>query len=202
MADLDTTGYARFDHKTRTLIADGQISEEYNWIFGNFSKTALQSAFPCIGAQKVMRDFRVAFCFSPDHFNTEDAAERTCRYLYRWSEEAGYELLKQMSQPTAFATCVVVFPKMEFQGERDSELQLWEFLGKMHAYDKARHSWSGESSNFVYGNRFSMSVGGYAHFILFHSQSAITPSRRFSQPMLTFNPHFIFEAMRSAAVFE
>ncbi|MDO8515920.1 MAG: YqcI/YcgG family protein [bacterium] len=201
MTDPELAGYARFDHATKTLLADGVISEEHRLLFQTFSRTAMQSAFPCIGAQKVMRDYRVAFCLSPDQFNTVDGAQRTAQYLYRWSREADYAALKQMSKPTAFATCVVVFPPMDFKSENDSERQLWEFLNKVNAYDRGRYPWSDESSNFVYDNKFSMSIGGYAHFILFLSSSALTPARRFSQPMMIFNPHFIFEVMRNADIF-
>lgn len=194
-------GYASFDHNAKKLVADGLISQEHSSLFQLFSKTAMQSAFPCIGAQKVMRDYRVAFCLSPGAFNTSIGAEFALEYVYRWSREADYASLKNAVNPTVFATCVIVFPGMDFRDENDAEKQLWSFLGKMYEYDKKIHPWSSESSSFVYDNRFSMSLGGYAHFILFHYSSAVTPSRRFQNPMMIFNPHFIFETMRSAEIF-
>lgn len=201
MQKIDLKGYASFDHNTKQLVADNSISQEHLALFQSFSKTAMQSAFPCIGAQKVMRDYRVAFCLSPGEFNTNIGAEFASEYIYRWSTEANYALLKKAVNPTVFATCVIVFPQMDFRSENDSEKQLWSFLGKMHEYDKKLYSWSPESSDFVYDNKFSMSLGGYAHFILFHSSCAITPSRQFQNPMMIFNPHFIFETMRSAEIF-
>lgn len=194
-------GYARFDHAARTLIASNPISEEHSSLFQLFYRTAMQSAFPCIGAQKVMRDYRVAFCVSPEAFNTISGAEFTAQCMYQWIRDAEYTLLKQAEHPTVFATCVVVFPSMQFQTEGDAERQLWKFLGKIYQYDKDRHPWTSESSAFVYDKRFSMSLGGYAQFILFLSSCAITPSRQFPRPMLIFNPHFIFEAMRKAENF-
>lgn len=201
MPNRDSKGYARFDHKAKTLISNNPISEEHSSLFEFFSRSAMESAFPCIGAQKVIRDYRVAFCLSPDPFNTESGARRTVDYINRWLQEADYASLKQMPKPTVFATCVIVFPQMDFQSEGYSEKRLWSFLSKVHQIDKVRHPWSSESSAFVYDNRFSMSIGGYAHFILFFSSAAITPSRRFSNPMMIFNPHFMFEKMRNAEVF-
>lgn len=201
MASQSPVGYARFEHGQRGLIADSPISQAHIELFSLFSRTALQSAFPCIGAQKVMRDYRVAFCFSPEPFNTIAAAECTAEYMYQWIGDAEYAALKQSPIPTAFATCVVVYPEAQFSDEVEGERQLWEFLAKVHRYDKDRHPWSDESSPFVYDKRFSMSLGGYAQFILFFSPSATTPSRRFSHPMLVFNPHFIFETMRKAEIF-
>ena len=63
-----TEGYAWFDHGTKMLLADPDdpISQEHQSLFELFSNTALESAFPCIAAQKVIRDFRVAFSLSPD----------------------------------------------------------------------------------------------------------------------------------------
>jgi FPC/CPF motif-containing protein YcgG len=194
-------GYATFDHAARALIADNPVSEEHSTLFQLYYRTAMQHTFPCMAAQKAIRDFRVGFCLSPEPFNTVEGAELTVQYLYRWIQDACYALLKAAAQPTAFATCIVVFPHTEFQNESVAEQQLWEFLTKMHQYDRNLHPWSDESSSFVYDKEFSMSLGGYAQFILFLSQCAMMPSRQFPQPMLVFNPHFIFQAMRRAENF-
>ena len=169
------TGYSLI----HDMQLDGRhaLSEFHTHAFDLFSKAVLYPSFPCVGAKQVLHQNAVAFVAAPMPMTHNEAGEYLCRCLYRWSEDIDYPQY-QVNSAMKFITMIIVFPEMNFVDETEAEELLWQLLGRVHEHDRMHYDWTAESTRCVYDDRFSMSIGGYAHFIPFFSPVASTPTLR------------------------
>lgn len=196
---VELPGYATLGTQG-ILVSRSLITPFHNYSFNLFWKMIMHHSYPCIGAQKVLRDYKLCFAAAPMPLISPESGEYAARCIHRWIEESSYNS-GQRTLPTNFISMAIVFPEMAFASESEAEKQLWQFLARVHYYDKNKCGWSSESSSCVYDPVFSMSIGGFAHFIPFMSPVATTLSRWFPYPLVVFNPHFIFRKLREVGLF-
>ncbi len=158
-------------------------------------------SFPCIGAQKALKDGTIGHYVCRTKLTNSDSAKLVGDALYAWMDNMGYKL--QAKWPAMqLATFVAIFENDNYANEDALEKDVWHFLSGLHKYDRSEYEWDTLFQPFVYGKDFAMSVGGFGHFVPVLSPIASSPVRRSSRLTLVFNPHFVFQKLRDQGLFE
>lgn len=114
----------------------------------------------------------------------------------RWFGEHSQEL------GDSYVTFMAVFENRDVDSPDRFEAALWSYLQAMNRYDSMEYDWDPSVSDNPRDPEFSFSVGGRAFFVIGLHPSARREARRFPFPMLVFNLHAQFEALREAGKFE
>ncbi len=102
------------------------------------------------------------------------------------------------TQRKEFQTFIAVFDGPRDLSERTFEAALWDRLQSLHNIDMANGTrWSGAADPDPASPHFSMSIAGTPYFIVGMHPNASRPARRFDYPLMVFNSHDQFEALRS-----
>lgn len=101
-----------------------------------------------------------------------------------------------------FATYLAIFLKPRQLTEAAFEGLLWQQLAYLHQEDRRHHEWSPEVSHQTEDNDFGFSFAETAFFIVGMHANSSRLARQFSFPMLVFNLHQQFEALREEGDFE
>lgn len=145
-------------------------------------------AFPCVGAKAAMASGHLRVVRGGDMRSAASDA-RVVRSLQYFAAH---------TQSTAlFVSLVVTFERTAPLSETDFEAALWARLQSIHDLDSATHAWDPAVSDDAASPRFSMSVGGRAFYVIGLHPAASRRARRFSCPVLVFNPHNQFELLRA-----
>ncbi len=154
-----------------------------------------QSTFPCVGAKSalargsletvVARDIRSAW-------NDLEIHEA----LLRWS-------IRYRHAPDGFRSLAVIFEGPLSLQEVEFEGWMWERLQSLADKD----AWRGQRYNAKVSSdpsnpHFSLSFGGEAYFAVGLHPMASRPARRFVAPVVIFNLHDQFEALRAEGRYE
>ena len=96
------------------------------------------------------------------------------------------------------ASFIVLFNDQPIRCEHHYEALLWSFLQRIHELDAPLYAWDEAVSSDPNDPHFSFSVGGKAYYLIgFHPHSS-RQARQFRVPMIIFNPHQQFEALRQS----
>lgn len=160
----------------------------------SFKSFVVDGDHPCVMARSVVNRGNVRFGVYAQ-MGDAHSAHRTCEDLYAIAAE---------SDPAEgrFLSFVAAFPSVQHASERDFEDAIWAHLRAMHAVDAQRFDWDKTVSSDPSDADFSFSIGGRAWFIVGMHPRASRVARRFDVPVLIFNPHAQFEALRVAGTFE
>ena len=105
--------------------------------------------------------------------------------------------------PDVFQSFAVVFEGPGDLGEEQFERHLWARAQSLADKDSwLGHPWDRRVADDPESPHFSLSFGGEAFFIVGLHPRASRPARRFSAPVLVFNLHAQFEALRAANRYE
>lgn len=153
------------------------------------------AGFPCVGARSAMNRGRLRFG-RYGRLGARDHAARLCCDLYRFQDE----FKSPGTEPVSFVAlfdeaCAPV-------DETDFERALWQQLQHVHEIDHHRHEWDPSVSRDPAADTFSFSVGGRACFVVGLHPHASRLARRTPMPVLVFNLHEQFEAMRANGRYE
>jgi FPC/CPF motif-containing protein YcgG len=154
-----------------------------------------QSDFPCLGARAALAPDRLSIVTASSVISAEDDARIHDR-LVQWSSAA---------HPDAqtFYSLAVVFAGPHDLDERGFEAALWERLGRLSDIDRARgHSHDPGFSADPRDPRFALSFGGKAYFAVGLHPQASRRARRAPSPVIVFNLHQQFAALRDAERYE
>jgi FPC/CPF motif-containing protein YcgG len=99
-----------------------------------------------------------------------------------------------------FRSFVAVFDRPVSLCERAFEDLLWTTLQRVHEADD--EPWDPAVSSDPGSNEFSFSVGGRAFYVVGMHPGASRMARRFGRPLVAFNLHAQFEALREAGRYE
>lgn len=167
----------------RTALAD----EFMDWIRGE--------GFPCVGAKAAVARGNLALVHARDLASAWNDLE-IHRAILEWNRARAND----DGQLHSFA---VIFDGPGDLSETRFERLMWERLQSLadkdvwlgQSYD---HSVSADPEN----PHFALSFGGEALFVVGLHPGASRPARRFSRPVLVFNPHKQFEMLREQGKYD
>ncbi len=154
--------------------------------FADFIK---RDDFPCVGAKSALAQSNIVF-FEGERIDrsTDDLP------LYRALRSFGTLLDKD---PTKLRSFAAGYKGPCDLSESTFEIALWDRLQSLHNFDALTGiEWPDHVSPDPSSPHFSMSVGGTPYFVVGLHPNASRQARRFEQPILVFNPHDQFEALR------
>lgn len=152
------------------------------------------SDYPCVGAKAALsRKSYVLGLYAA--LGSAEAAVRSADDLAWFAANAG-------SLDDSYATFLAVFRGLEVRDDAHFEALLWEHLAGMHRHDSRSFDWDHRVSDDPGSPEFRFSIGGSAFFVIGMHPNAGREARRFPFPMLVFNPHAQFEALRRKGRFE
>ncbi len=157
----------------------------------SFRKFIDAVAFPCVGAKSAMHRGGMRFLTGLD---IESAGDDDC--IARGLREIGTE------QFSGLVSFVVGFPVSRALSEAAFEQALWARLSCVHAVDRDDFAWDPSVSADPASPRFSMSVGAVGFYVVGLHPGASRMARRFSCPVLVFNPRRQFDRLRRDGHFE
>lgn len=153
------------------------------------------AGFPCVGARSAMNRQRLRFGAYGALAAPENAG-RLCCDLYRF--------LAEFSDPgTEPVSFIALFDDAQVpEDELAFEQALWQQLQQLHEVDRQHHAWDPTVSPDPSRDDFSFSVGGRGMFVVGMNPHASRLARRTPMPVLVFNLHAQFEAMRANGKYE
>lgn len=124
----------------------------------------------------------------------EGVTEGLCHDLITFIRE-------RKSIDSRFTSFLAVFETPVPESELEFEQLLWKQLSLLDGRSKEFYSWNKEVSPNPDADDFSFSFGGQAFFVVGMHPKASRIARRFSYPMLVFNPHEQFEELKAQGLY-
>lgn len=154
-----------------------------------------QADFPCLGARAALAQDRLGVATAASIASAADDA-RIHEKLAQWSKDA-------CPDAQTFYSLAVVFAGPHDLDERGFEAALWERLGRLSDIDRAQgHPHDPGFSDDPRDPRFALSFGGKAYFAVGLHPHASRRARRAPSPVIVFNLHQQFAALREAERYE
>jgi FPC/CPF motif-containing protein YcgG len=147
--------------------------------------------YPCLGARSVFRRERATVVL---HDDLEDPA--TAQALL----EQLREFAATADPEEGFVSFIAGFRGPEIRDEKHFEQLLWGLLQRLHEEDG--EPWAPEVSSDPDDPHFAFSVGGTAFFIVGLHPKASREARTMPLPLLVFNMHEQFVALRAQGGYE
>ena len=155
------------------------------------SERVLGPDYPCLGAKSVFRRDRATVVLHDD-MESPETARRLFEQLRDYAESVDTE--------EGFASFVAGFRGPQVRDEKHFEEMLWGLLQQLHDVDE--EPWAPEVSADPSDPHFGFSVSGTPFFIVGLNPEASREARRFPLPVLVFNLHEQFQALRESGAFE
>jgi FPC/CPF motif-containing protein YcgG len=155
------------------------------------SDRVLGPDYPCLGAKSVFRRDRATVVLHDD-MESPETARRLFEQLREYTESVDAE--------EGFASFVAGFRGPQVRDENHYEEMLWALLQRLHDVDE--EPWAPEVSADPSDPHFGFSVAGTPFFIVGLNPEASREARRFPVPVLVFNLHEQFQALRESGAFE
>lgn len=147
--------------------------------------------YPCLGARSVFKRERATVVLHDDLAAPETAAALLAQ-LRQFAETADPD--------DGFVSFVAGFRGPEVRDEQHFEEMLWGLLQRLHEADD--EPWAPEVSADPEDPHFAFSAGGMPFFIVGLHPQASRQARRMPLPILVFNLHEQFEALREQGGFD
>ncbi len=149
--------------------------------------------YPCVAARSVFNRANYRFGYyenltSPD--SVSGLARDLCAFVAERSDFDG-----------AFCSFLAAFAHAP-RDENEFESALWTTLTLLRRLDAALYAYCSEVSSDPTDRRYAFSFAQTAFFVVGMHPQASRLSRRFAYPLLVFNPHDQFEALRREGRFE
>jgi FPC/CPF motif-containing protein YcgG len=160
-----------------------------------FEAKIKDKAFPCVGAKSALGRQRMQFLTVGDiRCPRDDAAIYESIHDFARAYQAS---------PGPFQSFVVIFDTAERLTEEQFEAAMWRRIQALGTLDaKAGHSYDPRVSPDIADKNFSLSFAGEAFFVVGLHPSASRPARQFDVPVMVFNAHDQFEALRTEGRYE
>lgn len=151
------------------------------------------AAFPCVGAKAALARGAIrTLALGPLGCPRDDA-----RLLDAIADFAGFVEARPDGDTTVHSLAVV-FAGPARTDEARFEALLWAQLQRLHDLDRARgQAWAEGVSSDPDDARFSLSLAGHPFFVIGLHAGASRLARRFETPVLVFNSHLQFDALRA-----
>lgn len=144
--------------------------------------------YPCVAAKAAAAQNHIACMVAPD-MTGEDGDTGILGFIYEFVD--GYRLSRGK-----YHTVAIIFEHPTDRNEDEFETILWKKLQSLSDLDAQQHAYDKRVSDDPQSPLFSFSLKEEAFFIVaMHPQSS-RPARKFTYPVLVFNPHQQFEELR------
>ena len=173
---------------------DAQVARQ-NDLIERFEAHIRDKAFPCVGAKSALSRQQMHILVAGDIRCPRD-------------DEAIYDALRDFAgtfktNPQPFQTFVVLFDQKATLSEVEFEGALWSRVESLERLDARHgHAYDERVSDDVDDPRFCLSFAGEAFFVVGLHPGASRLSRQFDVPVLVFNAHEQFEALRREGRYE
>jgi hypothetical protein len=177
------------DHQrgNMTISEQGAIIEEY--------KAYLQNkAFPCIGARAALAQGQIT-CMVAMHMACPAHDRSILQFLYDFID-------KYRSSDPLFHSAAILFEGPVMHSEEMFDSLLWERLQALSNLDAENFGYDRRVDADPASPKFSFSLKEEAFFIIGLHPASSREARRFSRPVLAFNPHAQFERLRETERYE
>ena len=151
------------------------------------------AAFPCVGAKAALARDAIRTL----QLGTLGCPRGDARLLDAIEDFAGYVEARPADDSTVHSFAAV-FAGPARTDEAGFEALLWAQLQRLHELDRGRgHAWAAGVSTDPDSARFSLSLAGHPFFVIGLHPGASRLARRFESPVLVFNSHVQFDALRA-----
>lgn len=150
-------------------------------------------SYPCLAAKAAFNtaSYRTGIYPALAH---EQVTEGLCYDLIQFVREKPH-----IKKP--FTSFLALFESPFPAGEKEFEKLLWKQLSLLDARSRQFYAWNKEVSANPEAEDFSFSFGGQAFFVVGMHPKASRLARRFSYPLLVFNPHEQFEELKEQGLY-
>lgn len=148
----------------------------------------LHKKFPCLAAKASFNtdSYRLGVY---NQLGQPQSTQGLSRDLLQFIEE-------RKSLENNYTSFLAVFTSEAPETEKDFEQLLWQQLQQLHRQSSRYFDWDKSVSSNPEDDNFSFSFGGKAFYVVGMHPNASRMARRFSHPMLVFNPHEQFEELK------
>ena len=172
----------------RPTAHDRQTAREVSALFESWIDA---DDYPCVMAKSIVRLGQYSVR-AYARLGDAESARALCRDLTAFGRAPEPE--------RGFRSFVAVFDRPRALDEPAFEDLLWTTLQRVHDADP--EPWDPAVSSDPGSNDFSFSVGGRAFYVVGMHPGASRTARRFDRPLVAFNLHAQFEALREAGRYE
>lgn len=156
-------------------------------LVGSLAEMVAHPDYPCLGARSVLRRERATVGVY-DELAGPGTADRLVEDLR--------DFARSVDLADGLASFLAVFRGPSVLDERHFERLLWSQLRALNDADD--EPWSAEVSPDPADEHFAFSVAGTPYFVIGLHPRASRDARRAAAPVLVFNPHAQFEALRAS----
>jgi FPC/CPF motif-containing protein YcgG len=190
------SSYFSLDKPFRKTDAEhtGTKQKNIEHIASQLKTFILDNNHPCIIARSTIRNGSCRFGVYPE-LGSKSATAGLSRDLIRFLDES-----KNLSD--SYASFMAVFQTPLSMSEPVFEEKLWNQLELLQKAATPYYAWDNTTSSNPSDSKFGFSFGGKAFYIVGMHRNSSRLARRFAYPMLVFNLHEQFEAMRTAGKYE
>ncbi len=162
--------------------------------FESLQAHVMDAAYPCVMARSAVNTHRLRVA-TYGALGSQDNSALLCHDLYDFCND----FAAPVSQATSFIAC---FGNGSPPDEASFEAALWAQLQSLHDIDRRFHDWAAGVQSDPADANFSFSVGGRAFFIIGMHPQASRMARRTAMPVMVFNLHEQFVALKDAGKFD
>jgi FPC/CPF motif-containing protein YcgG len=145
--------------------------------------------YPCVGARSVVNRSTYRFgCYGP--MSSDDAVDGLARDLCAFVTE-------HKALAPQFSSFMATFDD-EGGGEDAFEAALWGLLARLRAADRRYYAYAPGANADPQSPDYAFSFGEEAFFVVGMHPRASRHARRFAYPLVVFNPHDQFKALRDS----
>lgn len=163
---------------------------------GALRRHVLAEDYPCVAARSAANRGRMQVAVH-GRLGDADSARGACEDLQRYVARMGQD--PDRDAPMTWVSAYMAEPGMD---EAGFERALWRHLQLMHEHDARQHGWSPGHSADPADADFAFCIGGEPFFVIGLHPAASRLARRAPWPMLVFNLHRQFDALRRAGRYE
>jgi FPC/CPF motif-containing protein YcgG len=144
--------------------------------------------YPCVAAKAAAAQNHIACMVAPD-MTSEAGNADILGFIYEFVDE-------YRSSQGRYHSAAIIFEHPAIRNEEEFETLLWKKLQSLSDLDAQHHNYDERVSDDPQSPLFSFSLKEEAFFIVaMHPQSSRL-ARKFTYPVLVFNPHQQFEELR------
>lgn len=192
---LRNANYLKPEANNRIIsLSHKKLASEESHIFRQVQALIGEADFPCLAAKA---SFNTQSCRMGIYKTLADAevSRGLAHDLLRFGRES-----EQLESD--FTSFIAVFKSPAPETEEAFEALLWKQLRQLHQLDVPHHNWDPTVASDPADKNFSFSFGGKAFFVVGMHPRSSRLARHAPYPILVFNPHAQFEALREKGKFE
>ena len=164
------------------------IEQEKQEIIQAFVHHLQSKDYPCIAAHDVASKQALS-CFVADHMACPKDDRDILNFIYSFVD-------KYRTSTKGYHSVAILFKEPSNLSEEEFDTLLWMRLQSLSDLDAQQYKYDARVASDVTSPHFSFSLKEEAFYIIGLHPSSQRNSRKFSYPVLVFNPHAQFERLR------